>query len=140
DEKGFWIAQLQWQNGRSEIAAHWRYQPDAHGGTVAPLDDPAADLIDPDFGRALRGLATILPTEPEPEPAGPAEPVVEPRESAAAPVRPAQPVVEEYFEKRAVAAGGGADADIALGGLGGHRTLRALHDDVAERHGEIAVP
>ncbi|MBF6387183.1 DUF3071 domain-containing protein [Nocardia farcinica] len=110
DEKGFWIAQLQWQNGRSEIAAHWRYQPDAHGGTVAPLDDPAADLIDPDFGRALRGLATILPTEPEPEPAGPAEPVVEPRESAAAPVRPAQPVVEEYFEKRAVAAGGGAAA------------------------------
>jgi len=70
DEKGFWIAQLQWQNGRSEIAAHWRYQPDAHGGTVAPLDDPAADLIDPDFGRALRGLATILPTEPEPEPNG----------------------------------------------------------------------
>ncbi|MBF6233562.1 septation protein SepH [Nocardia farcinica] len=110
DEKGFWIAQLQWQNGRSEIAAHWRYQPDAHGGTVAPLDDPAADLIDPDFGRALRGLATILPTEPEPEPAGPAEPVVEPRESAAAQVRPAQPVVEEYFEKRAVAAGGGAAA------------------------------
>ncbi|MBF6574411.1 septation protein SepH [Nocardia farcinica] len=110
DEKGFWIAQLQWQNGRSEIAAHWRYQPDAHGGTVAPLDDPAADLIDPDFGRALRGLATILPTEPEPEPARPAEPVVEPRESAAAPVRPAQPVVEEYFEKRAVAAGGGAAA------------------------------
>uniref|UniRef100_UPI000A48C6AD septation protein SepH n=1 Tax=Nocardia anaemiae TaxID=263910 RepID=UPI000A48C6AD len=65
DEKGFWVAQLQWQNGRSEIAAHWRYQPDAHGGSVSPLDDPASDLIDPDFGRALRGLATILPPQAE---------------------------------------------------------------------------
>ncbi|WP_067647123.1 septation protein SepH [Nocardia harenae] len=77
DEKGFWVAQLQWQNGRSEIAAHWRYQPDAHGGSVSPLDDPASDLIDPDFGRALRGLASILPSEPEPV----AEPA--PREQAA---------------------------------------------------------
>ncbi|MEU0538647.1 septation protein SepH [Nocardia sp. NPDC005978] len=63
DEKGYWVAQLQWQAGRSVIAAHWRYQPDAHGGSVVPLDDPAADLIDPDFGRALRGLATILPDQ-----------------------------------------------------------------------------
>ncbi|MBF6413714.1 septation protein SepH [Nocardia cyriacigeorgica] len=104
DEKGFWVAQLQWQNGRSEIAAHWRYQPDAHGGTVSPLDDPAADLIDPDFGRALRGLATILPEEPE-APA-PVEPPAEPRprESAALPQN--QPVLEEYYGQRAVAAGG----------------------------------
>ncbi|MGV9412994.1 septation protein SepH [Nocardia sp. NPDC003693] len=65
DEKGYWVAQLQWQAGRSVIAAHWRYQPDAHGGSVVPLDDPAADLIDPDFGRALRGLATILPDQTE---------------------------------------------------------------------------
>ncbi|BDT84896.1 septation protein SepH [Nocardia cyriacigeorgica] len=102
DEKGFWVAQLQWQNGRSEIAAHWRYQPDAHGGTVSPLDDPAADLIDPDFGRALRGLATILPEEPE-APA-PVEPPAEPRESAA--LAPQQPVIEEFYGQRAVAAGG----------------------------------
>lgn len=51
DEKGYWVAQLQWQAGRSVIAAHWRFQPDAHGGSVTPLDDPATDLIDPDFGR-----------------------------------------------------------------------------------------
>ncbi|WP_459549140.1 septation protein SepH [Nocardia sp. X0981] len=101
DEKGFWVAQLQWQNGRSEIAAHWRYQPDAHGGTVSPLDDPATDLIDPDFGRALRGLASILPVEPDP-PAAP-EPVVEPRRE---PARPA--AVDDYYEQRAVAAGGSA--------------------------------
>ncbi|WP_244891743.1 septation protein SepH, partial [Nocardia beijingensis] len=84
DEKGYWVAQLQWQNGRSEIAAHWRYQPDAHGGSVSPLDDPASDLIDPDFGRALRGLATIVPPEPEPAPPQP-EPVAEPRPAPAAP-------------------------------------------------------
>ncbi len=84
DEKGFWVAQLQWQNGRSEIAAHWRYQPDAHGGTVSPLDDPATDLIDPDFGRALRGLASILPVEAE-APAAPEPVVAEPRREPAPP-------------------------------------------------------
>ncbi|MFC9892623.1 septation protein SepH [Nocardia sp. NPDC127579] len=126
DEKGYWVAQLQWQNGHSEIAAHWRYQPDAHGGSVSPLDDPAADLVDPDFGRALRGLATILPAaaevevpvvEPEPpvvESQRPAETRPATRE-AMLPPRPAarqtQPAVEEYYEpQRAVAAGGGAAA------------------------------
>ncbi|MEV0031732.1 septation protein SepH [Nocardia sp. NPDC050793] len=116
DEKGYWVAQLQWQNGRSEIAAHWRYQPDAHGGSVSPLDDPAADLIDPDFGRALRGLATVLPPQAEQEAPAVAEPVVEPRKETPAPsTRPAtarqpQPTLDEYFEERAVAAGGSAAA------------------------------
>ncbi|WP_454194992.1 septation protein SepH [Nocardia sp. Marseille-Q1738] len=114
DEKGYWVAQLQWQNGRSEIAAHWRYQPDAHGGSVSPLDDPASDLIDPDFGRALRGLATILPAEPEPAAAQP-EPVAEPRPAPPTPpTRPAsrqtQPTLDEYYEQRAVAAGGSSAA------------------------------
>ncbi|MBH0780546.1 septation protein SepH [Nocardia bovistercoris] len=119
DEKGFWVAQLQWQNGRSEIAAHWRYQPDAHGGSVSPLDDPASDLIDPDFGRALRGLATILPAQSELEAEPAPEPQVEaprpPRESTA-PARPAarapQQEPQEAYEQRAVAAGGGAPAPI----------------------------
>ncbi|MBF6298549.1 DUF3071 domain-containing protein [Nocardia amamiensis] len=114
DEKGYWVAQLQWQNGRSEIAAHWRYQPDAHGGSVSPLDDPASDLIDPDFGRALRGLATILPAEPEPAAAQP-EPAAEPRPAPAAPTtrsasRQNQPTLDEYYEQRAVAAGGSSAA------------------------------
>ncbi|MFR9767800.1 septation protein SepH [Nocardia sp. SC052] len=114
DEKGYWVAQLQWQNGRSEIAAHWRYQPDAHGGSVSPLDDPASDLIDPDFGRALRGLATIVPPEPEPAPPQP-EPVAEQRPAPAAPPartasRQSQPTLDEYYEQRAVAAGGSAAA------------------------------
>ncbi|WP_054816482.1 septation protein SepH [Nocardia arizonensis] len=125
DEKGFWVAQLQWQNGRSEIAAHWRYQPDAHGGSVSPLDDPATDLIDPDFGRALRGLASILPeqaeieTAPAPEP--PAEPPRAPRESATSPRTAARPAQqrEEFYEQRAVAAGGAPAAIPASNGSGG---------------------
>ncbi|WP_433196005.1 septation protein SepH [Nocardia sp. CA-107356] len=131
DEKGFWVAQLQWQNGRSEIAAHWRYQPDAHGGSVSPLDDPASDLIDPDFGRALRGLATILPPQAEIEAPVAPEPPVETRpvetrpvetrparETAAAPARTtarSQPTLDEYYEQRSVAAGGNG-ASVSAGG------------------------
>ncbi|MGW4367307.1 septation protein SepH [Nocardia takedensis] len=126
DEKGFWVAQLQWQNGRSEIAAHWRYQPDAHGGSVSPLDDPASDLIDPDFGRALRGLASILPPQAELEAAAPVEQAVEaprpPRETTPAPqARPAartpqQQPREEFYGQRAVAAGGAPAAIPSTGG------------------------
>ncbi|MFJ4656707.1 septation protein SepH [Nocardia sp. NPDC088792] len=126
DEKGYWVAQLQWQAGRSVIAAHWRYQPDAHGGSVVPLDDPASDLIDPDFGRALRGLATILPAQNEP--AAP-EPIVSagstihapaPREERVADYEPAptrvpsqqtarvanQQAPAAYFEQRAAVGDG----------------------------------
>lgn len=59
DEDGHWVAQLQWQAGRTTNVAHWRYQPDAHGGTITALDDTATQLIDPDFGRPLRGLAPV---------------------------------------------------------------------------------
>jgi hypothetical protein len=113
DEKGYWVTQLQWQAGRSVIAAHWRFQPDAHGGSVAPLDDPALDLVDPDFGRSLRGLATILP-EPAADPAVAVEPVPPtpaPREEPAATrVAVSEPRAEEYaveqmYEKRAVVGG-----------------------------------
>ena len=34
DDEGCWVAQLQWSAGRSVNAAHWRFLPDAHGGTV----------------------------------------------------------------------------------------------------------
>lgn len=64
DDEGCWVAQLQWSAGRSVNAAHWRFLPDAHGGTVTCLDDAAHDLCDPDFGRPLRGLAPVA-AEPE---------------------------------------------------------------------------
>ncbi|BCK52895.1 septation protein SepH [Nocardia wallacei] len=124
DEKGYWVAQLQWQAGRSVIAAHWRFQPDAHGGSVTPLDDPATDLIDPDFGRALRGLATILPeSAAEAAPVEPAAPesaarnsheparvaVEEPAPAPRTSPEPAQITAgesePEYFEQRAAVGG-----------------------------------
>ncbi|MBF6337928.1 DUF3071 domain-containing protein [Nocardia abscessus] len=144
DEKGYWVAQLQWQNGRSEIAAHWRYQPDAHGGSVSPLDDPASDLIDPDFGRALRGLATILPPEPEPAPPQP-EPVAEPRPAPAAPPartanRQSQPTLDEYYEQRAVA-GGGSAAAITPGNAAAAATAApAAAGNAAPANGAAATP
>ncbi|WP_062994371.1 septation protein SepH [Nocardia mikamii] len=104
DEKNYWVAQLQWQAGRSVIAAHWRYQPDAHGGSVVPLDDPASDLIDPDFGRALRGLATILP-EPAPEPAPVVEPVPAGPVQTTAVAETGEAGFDEYFEQRAAVGG-----------------------------------
>ncbi|UYP20918.1 septation protein SepH [Rhodococcus sp. Z13] len=59
DDEGYWVAQLRWNAGRSTNRAHWRYQPDAHGGTITALDDIAADLIDPDCGRPLRYLTPV---------------------------------------------------------------------------------
>ena len=59
DEDNKWVAQLKWQAGRTTNKAHWQFLPDGHGGTIAPLDDTAHELIDPDFGRQLRGLAPV---------------------------------------------------------------------------------
>ena len=96
DEDNHWIVQLQWQAGRTTNTAHWRFLPDAHGGSVSPLDDAASELVDPDFGRQLRGLAPVVAADPDapsqqtlddyygvdsdtesPEPAADAEPTVE---------------------------------------------------------------
>jgi len=60
-EDGRWVVQLRWNTGRSDNRAHWRFQPGAHGGTIIPLDDHAADLVDPDPTRPLRTVAAIVP-------------------------------------------------------------------------------
>ena len=118
DEKNYWVAQLQWQAGRSVIAAHWRYQPDAHGGSVSPLDDPASDLIDPDFGRALRGLATILP-ESVPEPPAVVEPVPSAPAQASVAAEAGQAGFDEYYEQRAAVGGTAVAAKPAPSPSGG---------------------
>lgn len=97
-EDGRWVVQLLWRTGRSDNRAHWRFQPGAHGGTITALDDPAAELVDPDPTRPLRTVApvtqlAVTPEQPElvaaphpavePEPVAEVEPVVEP---VAAPV------------------------------------------------------
>ena len=58
-EDGKWIIQLHWQAGRSENRAHWTFHPGAHGGTVAPIDDHAIDLLDPSPNRPLRTVRPV---------------------------------------------------------------------------------
>ncbi|CAL99974.1 Protein of unknown function (DUF3071) [Saccharopolyspora erythraea NRRL 2338] len=58
-EDGKWVVELQWNAGRSENAAHWVFHPGAHGGTVAALDDHAADLLDPSPNRPLRTVRPV---------------------------------------------------------------------------------
>ncbi|RDI43454.1 septation protein SepH [Nocardia mexicana] len=152
DEKGHWVAQLQWQAGRSVIAAHWRFQPDAHGGSVTPLDDPATDLIDPDFGRALRGLATILPesadepapvdtvvaasSAPEPAQLAPEDPAPAAHEPAPIAAEASEP---EYFEQRA-AVGGGAIPVAATGTDAPTGTAAPAPSQPAPKSGPPATP
>jgi hypothetical protein len=69
NEDGRWTVQLSWRAGHSDNAAHFRFTPGAHGGTVTAFDDAACGLIDPDFARPLRPVAAIAPLaieEPEP--------------------------------------------------------------------------
>ena len=56
NEDGRWTVQMAWKAGLSDNAAHFRYTPGAHGGTVTAFDDAACELIDPDFaGHCGRG-------------------------------------------------------------------------------------
>ena len=59
NEDGRWTVQVAWTAGRSELQAHFRFAPGAHGGTVTAFDDAACELIDPSFARPLRPLAPV---------------------------------------------------------------------------------
>jgi hypothetical protein len=98
NEDGRWTVQLAWKAGRSDLQAHFRFTPCAHGGTATAFDDAAAELIDPNFDRPpLRAVAPVphhdlaepeLPmTLPEPEPAP--EPAPKPRARKRKPEVPA---------------------------------------------------
>jgi hypothetical protein len=54
-----WVVQLSWTAGRSANRAHWSFHPGAHGGTVAPLDEHAVDLLDPQPNRPLRTVRPV---------------------------------------------------------------------------------
>src|SRR5215213_5309040 len=77
NEDGRWTVQLAWKAGMSDVQAHFRYTPGAHGSTVTAFDDAACELIDPDFARPLRPLAPVAQLDfeepevvaPEPPPA-----------------------------------------------------------------------
>jgi Protein of unknown function (DUF3071) len=88
NEDGRWTVQLTWQAGRSENAAHFRFTPGAHGGTVTAFDETACELIDPDFARTLRPVARVAQLAiDDPEPPVQAEEEPQPPKTA----RPSRP-------------------------------------------------
>ncbi|MFZ2527967.1 MAG: septation protein SepH [Rhodococcus sp. (in: high G+C Gram-positive bacteria)] len=110
DEDGHWVAQLQWHAGRSTNSAHWRYQPDAHGGTIVALDDIASELVDPDCARPLRYLTPVYSARdvddtPDTDtaaerPPAPADPITLDRIDAD-PVEPMEPSATATIEELA---------------------------------------
>jgi hypothetical protein len=86
NEDGRWTVQLSWRAGHSDNAAHFRFTPGAHGGTVTAFDDAACELIDRDFARTLRPVAAVAPLAiEEPEPPMQVEDAPEPPKPARAP-------------------------------------------------------
>ena len=86
NEDGRWTVQLSWRAGHSDNAAHFRFTPGAHGGTVTAFDDAACELIDPDFARPLRPVAALAPRViEEPEPPTQVEEAPEPPKPARTP-------------------------------------------------------
>jgi hypothetical protein len=63
NEDSRWTVQLAWKVGRSDNIAHFCFTPGAHGGTVTAIDDPASELIDPNFERPLRPIARVAHLE-----------------------------------------------------------------------------
>lgn len=58
-EDNKWVVRLHWTAGKSDNTAHWAFHPGAHGGTVVPIDDHSADLLDPSPTRALRTVRPV---------------------------------------------------------------------------------
>ncbi len=77
NEDGRWTVQMAWKAGLSDNMAHFRFTPGAYGGTVTALDDAASELIDPDFARPLRPVASVPQLELDVEPKPIPEPEVE---------------------------------------------------------------
>jgi DUF3071 family protein len=99
NEDSRWTVQMGWKAGLSDNVAHFRFTPGAHGGTVTAFDDPACDLIDPDFARPLRPLAPVAQLdfeEPEPPVEAP-EPPPAPKPQRARKGKPAVPAWEDVL-------------------------------------------
>ncbi|WP_278313498.1 septation protein SepH [Lolliginicoccus levis] len=61
NEQGRWVVQLRWMAGRTENKALWRFNAGADGGTAAPLNDLARELILPDAPRSRPSLSPVTP-------------------------------------------------------------------------------
>lgn len=100
NEDGRWTVQLSWRAGRSDNVAHFRFVPGAHGGTVTAVDDAASELIDPNFDRPLRPVATVAQldfAEAAPRPAPDATPAPPTAPSRAHRGKPAVPGWEDVL-------------------------------------------
>lgn len=98
NEDGRWTVQVAWTAGRSDLQAHFRFAPGAHGGTVTAFDEAACELIDPSFARPLRPLAPVaqlaleepdMPLTPPTEAPEPAPTTKPPRPKKGRPAVPA---------------------------------------------------
>lgn len=99
NEDGRWTVQLAWKAGRSDNVAHFRFVPGSHGGTVTAVDDAARELIDANFDRPLRPVASIAQLDFEMTPAAP--PVASTPAPAQAPAAPAPERKAERAERPA---------------------------------------
>ncbi|GAA4536300.1 septation protein SepH [Pseudonocardia xishanensis] len=71
-EDGKWVVSLGWRSGKSDIHAHWTFQPGAHGGTVTALDDHARDLVEGLPQQPLRPVGPVIDMARAEEPEAPA--------------------------------------------------------------------
>ncbi len=85
-EDGRWTVRMEWQAGLSENAAHFRFTPGAHGGTVTAIDEEASALIDPEFERPLRPVAPVAQLEFDVPVVAAPQPQPQPQEPERAPV------------------------------------------------------
>ncbi|MGO9156472.1 septation protein SepH [Mycobacterium sp.] len=99
NEDGRWTVQLSWQAGRSDNLAHFCFTPGAHGGIVTAMDDPASELIDPDFTPPLRPLAPVARLEFD-EPAGVTAQAAQAAQAPPDPAAPEQPVSSPASSRR----------------------------------------
>ena len=99
NEDSRWTVQIAWKAGCSDNFAHFRYAPGAHGGTVTPVDETAAELIDPRVERPLRVAPIAQVDYARPEMAAIAD---APAEPAPAPAPEVQPEVPQAIDERDV--------------------------------------
>ncbi|MBD8505812.1 DUF3071 domain-containing protein [Hoyosella sp. G463] len=61
NSEGRWVVQLRWTAGRTENKALWRFNAGADGGTAAPLNDLARELVAADAPRSRPSLSPVTP-------------------------------------------------------------------------------
>jgi hypothetical protein len=131
NEDSRWTVQLSWKAGRSDNVAHFRFSPGAHGGTVTASDDTAHELINPDFNRPLRPVASLpqldfeapaAPPQPAPAPTPVAEPTLhEPTLHEPAPVAEPAPAKPARSRKARPAVPAWEDVLLGVRSSGGQR-------------------